>query len=183
MRILGIDPGIARTGWGIIDEENGKVTVVKFGCITTSQDLQIAQRLFLLKKELTTIIKTFTPEVMSIEELFFNTNAKTALIVGQARGVILVSGAEKSLPIHVYTPLQVKMALTGYGRAEKNQIGQMVKMLLKLSTVPKPDDTADALAIALTHAFSRKGRALSVHPVSNERIARSDYYRARKRNS
>lgn len=163
MRILGIDPGIARTGWGIIDEEKGKVTVVQFGCITTSQDLGIDQRLLLLKKEMAAITKTFTPDVMSIEELFFNTNAKTALIVGQARGVILVSGAEKNLPIHVYTPLQVKMALTGYGRAEKNQVGQMVKMLLKLSTVPKPDDTADALAIALTHAFSRKGNALSAH--------------------
>jgi crossover junction endodeoxyribonuclease RuvC len=161
MRILGIDPGIARTGWGVIDEEKGKVTVVEFGCITTSQDMEVSQRLLILKKEIEEITEKFNPDVLSIEELFFNTNAKTALIVGQARGVILVSGAEKSLPIHVYTPLQVKMALTGYGRAEKNQVGEMVKILLKLSTIPKPDDTADALAIALTHAFSRKGRAFS----------------------
>ena len=88
--------------------------------------------------------------------MFFNTNAKTAFIVGQARGVVLLAGAEKKLPIVIYTPLQVKMALTGYGRAEKNQIGQMVKVLLKLNSIPKPDDTADALAVALTHAFSYK---------------------------
>ncbi|KKP79632.1 MAG: Crossover junction endodeoxyribonuclease RuvC [Candidatus Levybacteria bacterium GW2011_GWB1_35_5] len=102
------------------------------------------------------IIKKYKPEALAIEELFFNTNAKTAFIVGQARGVILLAASQNKLNISIYTPLQVKMAITGYGRAEKNQIGQMVKILLKLKTIPKPDDTADALAVALTHAFSAK---------------------------
>jgi crossover junction endodeoxyribonuclease RuvC len=107
-------------------------------------------------REVFSIIEKYQPDVLAIEELFFNTNAKTALIVGQARGVIIVASAQKNLPLAVYTPLQVKMALTGYGRAEKMQIGHMVKTLLKLDKIPKPDDTADALAVALTHAFTTR---------------------------
>ena len=156
MRILGIDPGIGRTGWGIIENQNSKIKSQRFGCIETLPNDEISSRLYALYEEVINIINEYQPDSLAIEELFFNTNTKTALVVGQARGVILLAAAQKNLPVAVYTPLQVKMALTGYGRAEKNQIGQMVKVLLHLNAIPKPDDTADALAIALTHAFSRK---------------------------
>lgn len=156
MKILGIDPGIGRTGWGIIENQNSKLKVEKFGCVETKPNDDVSSRLFALHDEICNIIDEFSPEFLAIEDLFFNTNAKTALVVGQARGVILLTASQKGLPVSVYTPLQVKMALTGYGRADKNQIGQMVKVLLNLSSIPKPDDTADALAIAITHAFSYK---------------------------
>jgi len=156
MKIIGIDPGIGRTGWGVIEAEKGRITVRSYGCIETKPNDEVSSRLYSLYKKIIVIIDKYKPEVLAIEELFFNTNAKTALIVGQSRGVILLTAASRNLISAVYTPLQVKMALTGYGRAEKNQIGQMVKVLLKLHDIPKPDDTADALAIALTHAFSRK---------------------------
>jgi crossover junction endodeoxyribonuclease RuvC len=156
MRILGIDPGIGRCGWGVIDIESSKLKVIKFGCIETSPKKSVQDRLMEIHKEITKIIKTHKPEVLSIEELFFNNNAKTAFVVGQARGVILLAAAENNLEVGIYTPLQVKMSLTGYGRAEKPQVGQMVKVLLKLKEIPKPDDTADGLAIAITHAFSAK---------------------------
>jgi len=158
MKILGIDPGIARTGWGIVEAENAKLKTEHYGCIETFQTKSIEERLQILYEQLSAIIKEEKPNAMAIEELFFNTNAKTALVVGQARGVILLAAAQAKLSIAVYTPLQVKIAVTGYGRAEKSQVGQMVKTLLKLPSVPKPDDTADALAIALTHAFSHKMR-------------------------
>lgn len=156
MRILGIDPGIGRTGWGVIEVESGKLKVEKYDCIETAPKLFMEQRLKVLHEDIISIINEHKPDCLAIEDLFFNTNAKTALIVGQARGVVLLTAAEKNLSIAVYTPLQVKMAVTGYGRAEKSQVGQMVKTILKLKVVPKPDDTADALAIALCHAFSRK---------------------------
>jgi len=156
MKILGIDPGIGRTGWGTVDVEGGKLKAGDYGCIETEAKTSVEKRLHILHGRISRIITEEKPNVIAIEELFFNTNAKTALIVGQARGVLLLSAAEKNLPVAAYTPLQVKMALTGYGRAEKNQVGQMVKMILKLKSVPKPDDTADALAIAITHAFSHK---------------------------
>lgn len=156
MRILGIDPGIGRTGWGIIDSHNSKVTVCSYGCIETEPNSPLANRLVILSRKIEEIIETNKPDVLAIEDLFFNTNAKTALIVGQARGVVIVTGALRNVVIESYTPLQVKVALTGYGRADKNQIGQMVKVILNLPSIPKPDDTADALAIALTHAFTLK---------------------------
>lgn len=156
MRILGIDPGIGRTGWGIIEIQNSKFKVQNYGCIETMPNSALPGRLEALYSEICMIIDENAIEHLVIEELFFNTNAKTALIVGQARGVVLLAASQKNLPIAVYTPLQVKMALTGYGRAEKNQIGQMVKTILQLEKIPKPDDVTDALAIALTHAFSYK---------------------------
>jgi crossover junction endodeoxyribonuclease RuvC len=156
MRILGIDPGIGRCGWGIIDSQGSKLTVQDFGCIETSSEKEVPERLSQIFAEILKLIKTYKPEALAIEELFFNTNAKTAFVVGQARGVILLAGSENKLDIAIYTPLQVKMALTGYGRAEKEQIGKMVKTLLGLKEIPKPDDTADALAIAIAHAFSQK---------------------------
>ena len=154
MRILGIDPGIGRCGWGVVEKKTGAFIPIAYGCIETDSKQLIEKRLLALHEEIMQILKEYQPDAFAIEELFFNTNAKTAFAVGQARGVVLLCGAEHNLETAVYTPLQVKMALTGYGRAEKSQIGQMVKILLKLEKIPKPDDTADALAIALTHAFN-----------------------------
>lgn len=158
MRILGIDPGIGRTGWGAIEVQSSEFRVQNYGCIETEAKINIEKRLLEIYIRLNDIIKENNPDVLAIEELFFNTNAKTALIVGQARGVILLSAAQNNLPVSIYTPLQIKMALTGYGRAEKAQIGQMVKTLLRLQTIPKPDDVADALAIAIAHAFMYKSK-------------------------
>jgi len=156
MKILGIDPGIGRCGWAVIEAQGSKLKALDYGCIETSPKREIPQRLKEVYSEVSEIIDKYSPDSLSIEELFFNTNAKTAFIVGQARGVILLAASEKNLQISIYTPLQVKIAITGYGRAEKDQIGQMVKVLLSLKSIPKPDDTTDALAIALTHAFSSK---------------------------
>ncbi len=154
MRILGIDPGIGRTGWGVIEFGNARFTVKNYGCIETKPNSEIPGRLYAIFDEMTNIINEYKPEVMAIEELFFNKNVKTALTVGQARGVIILTSSQHQIPLAIYTPLQVKIALTGYGRAEKQQVGKMVKTLLGLTEIPKPDDTADALAIAITHAFS-----------------------------
>src|ERR1700722_7688444 len=156
MQIVGIDPGIGRTGWGVVEVQNSKLKVHSYGCIETSKDLSTEKRLEEIFKQIVSILQRENPDAFAIEELFFNTNAKTAMVVGQARGVILLAAAQHKIPITFYTPLQVKIAVTGYGRAEKNQVGQMVKVLLHLTTIPKPDDTSDALAIAVTHAFSYK---------------------------
>lgn len=156
MRIIGLDPGIGRTGWGTIEVQSSKFKVKSFGCIETSKDLLLEKRLKELFIKISSILQEEKPEAFAIEELFFNTNSKTAMVVGQARGVVLLAAAEQNIPVAVYTPLQVKIAVTSYGRAEKSQVGQMVKTLLHLDSIPKPDDTADALAIALTHAFSYK---------------------------
>ena len=160
MLILGVDPGIGRTGWGVVEIQKGKVKAQGYGCVETLANSELVGRLLTLYRTLEEIIDEYKPDALAVEELFFNTNAKTALIVGHARGVIILVGGTKELPVASYTPLQVKMALTGYGRADKTQIGQMVKTILSLQTIPKPDDTADALAIALTHAFSYKLKEL-----------------------
>lgn len=156
MRILGIDPGIGRTGWGIIEVKSGKYQAQKFGCFETKANSPVVERLKKIYTWLEELLIVHKPDALAIEELFFNTNAKTALIVGQARGVVLLAAGQKNVPVAIYTPLQVKIAVTGYGRAEKAQMGQMVKTILALETIPKPDDVADALGIALTHAFSYK---------------------------
>ncbi len=161
MVILGIDPGIGRMGWGVIKIQDSRFKIQDCGCIETSAKLKNEERLLQIHQEITKIIKKYKPDALAIEELFFGANSKTALVVGQARGVVLLCAGQHSLPVLVYTPLQVKMALTGYGRAEKNQIGKMVKILLKLDSVPKLDDTADALAVAITHALSYKSNSLS----------------------
>ena len=159
MRVLGIDPGFGRMGWGIIDEKSGKVTPVEYGCLETSSKKELGERLREVHLFVVGLIEKYKPDEFAIEDLFFNTNAKTAFAVGQARGVTILAATLKNIPVGIYTPLQVKIAITGYGRAEKSQLGQMIKILLKLDTVPKIDDTADALAIAITHAFSRKMKA------------------------
>jgi len=157
MRVLGIDPGIAKTGWGIIEQaKSQKLKVKSYGCIETDAKKETPKRLEEIYGEILRIIKNYSPDEMAIEELFFNTNSKTAFIVGQARGVVLLAGEQKKLPIGIYTPLQVKIAVSGYGRAEKAQVGKMIKTILSLSEIPKPDDTTDALAVGLAHLFSRK---------------------------
>jgi len=156
MKILGVDPGLGRAGWAIINEDRGKTTAIEFGCIETKKTTKEADRIKFIYSEISRIIKEHSPEVLSIEKLFFNKNVSTALNVGQARGVIILAAANSGLIISEYTPLQVKMAVVGYGRADKNQIGQMVKSIFSLPSVPTPDDTADALAIALTYAVSYK---------------------------
>lgn len=155
MIVLGIDPGIARTGWGVIEANGPKVSALNYGCFETLSKEELPLRLEKLYKEISRLIKTYKPEVLAIEELFFNTNAKTALVVGQARGVVLLCAAQAGMEIKGFTPLQVKIALTGYGRAEKAQMGKMVKAVLSLKEIPKLDDTVDALAIALSCAFSK----------------------------
>lgn len=156
MRILGIDPGTAIVGFGIIDTGHSNYRLVDYGCIRTPAKESAPDRLKQIFQSVQQLITKFQPECMVIEELFFNKNTKTALTVGQARGVILLAGVEHGLPIFEYTPLEVKQAVVGYGRADKHQIQEMVKMLLKLDHKPTPDDAADALAIAICHAHSQK---------------------------
>lgn len=157
MRILGIDPGIGRLGWGIV-EKTGKqqVHVVRYGCIETFGEQSLSERLVIVYEKLQELLEEYKPEAVGIEDLFFNKNVKTAFAVGQARGVVLLALEQKGIPITVYTPSVIKSTVAGYGKADKKQVGQMVKLTLKLDKVPTPDDTADALAIALTHAFTHK---------------------------
>ena len=154
MRILGIDPGIAIVGTGIVDKVGNSYNPVYYDSIITKAHTPLEERIELVYNKTVELIHTYKPEAMAVEELFFNNNAKTAFAVGQARGVILLAAKQNGVPFYEYTPLQVKQALTGYGRADKKQMQQMVKSFLGLSEVPKPDDTADALAIAICHGNS-----------------------------
>ena len=152
MIILGIDPGYAIVGYGILNYQNNRFAILDFGAITTPADMSFPQRLKAIYEDLTLLFEKFRPDVMAIEKLFFNTNQKTAIDVAQARGVILLSAVEHNAQIAEYTPLQVKQSVVGYGRAEKNQVQEMTRSILNLPGIPKPDDTADALALALCHA-------------------------------
>lgn len=160
LRVLGIDPGTATVGWAILDEEKGNVSAVAYGHISTSPKNTTAERLFEVVNDLEKIIKKYQPSEAAVEDLFFFKNVKTVMKVSQARGAILLTLEKNSVSIDSYTPLQVKQALTGYGRAEKKQIQIMVQKILKLKSIPKPDDTADAIAIALCHLNSRKMRVI-----------------------
>lgn len=153
--ILGLDPGTATTGYGVINAK-GKTSVhmVDFGVISTAPKTPMPDRLLKIHKELKKLIIKFEPTAVSIEEIFFNTNDKTAVVVSQARGVLLVTARICKTPIFEYTPLQVKCAIVGYGRAEKKQVQKMVAQCLNLKSIPRPDDAADALALALTHLYS-----------------------------
>lgn len=155
MLILGIDPGYGRLGWGLIDAEKS----VAYGCLETNKNLTEARRLNELFDGLTKLLKKFKPEAVSVESLFFFQNITTAMKVAQARGIVLLACEKLDIPTYSYAPLQIKMAVTGYGRADKNQVQQMTKSILKLESIPRPDDSADALAIALTHSFSYKLKA------------------------
>lgn len=156
MRVLGIDPGIAIVGYGIIDVTGNKYSVIDYGAILTKSDMAFPNRLEKIYRDLDDIIKKYEPDDIAFEELFFNKNVKTAITVGQARGVEVVCAKINNKEIFEYTPLQIKQAVVGYGRAEKKQIQEMVKFMLNLKKIPKPDDVADALAVALTHAASLK---------------------------
>lgn len=154
MIILGIDPGIACLGWAILKSPKLKaqcsnLKTVDYGCITTDRKLKTGERLEKIYRELEKIIKKYKPNVISLEKIFFAKNAKTALIIGEVNGVILLLASKKKIRVKEFTPLQVKISLTGYGRADKKQIQKMVKNILKLKNIPRPDDAADALAIAI----------------------------------
>ena len=152
MVILGIDPGFATVGFGVIKAEKSKQTIIRCGAVTTKAGLPLSVRLSQVHNDILELIDTFKPDAISIEELFFNTNLKTGIAVAHARGVIVLAGELRKIPMYEYTPLQVKQAITGYGRAEKKQMMEMVRRLLNLEKVPKPDDAADALALAICHA-------------------------------
>ncbi len=156
MIILGVDPGTATTGYGLIEDKKGELKVIDYGCICTKRSSAMPERLDLIAKGLKKIIRKYKPQTMAVEDLFFFKNAKTAITVGQARGVILFIGKNEKLKVLEYTPLQVKQAVVGYGRADKNQIQQMVKAILNLKIIPKPDDAADALAVAICCANSMR---------------------------
>ena len=156
MLIIGVDPGIAIVGWGILDYTATRFTTIAYGAITTPANTPVPDRLLRIADELSGLIGRFKPQDMAVEELFFNTNQKTAISVAEARGVILLCARRGGLYIGEYTPLQVKQAVVGYGRAEKHQVMEMTRKLLGLEQIPRPDDTADALAIAICHAHSKK---------------------------
>lgn len=158
MIILGIDPGYAIVGWGVLEYQNNHFRVLDYGAITTDAGTPMYDRFLSIHEDLNQIMDRYKPEAMAIEELFFNSNRTTAINVAQARGVLLLSALKHQVPIFEYTPLQVKQAVAGYGRAEKQQVQQMTKLLLNLDKVPKPDDTADALAIAICHGHSYNPR-------------------------
>ena len=158
MIILGIDPGLAIVGWGVIEYKASKFKVLGYGSIETPAKTATEDRLLLIYKGLRSIIEKYRPDQMAVEELFFNTNITTGIRVAEARGVILMCAHAAGVKIFEYTPLQVKQAVVGYGRAEKKQVISMVTMLLGLEKPPRPDDTADALAIAVCHAHSGASR-------------------------
>ncbi len=159
MRVLGIDPGLALTGYGLV-EGNGSLTLLEMGSITTPSTLPLPERLKILHRELSALLQRLRPDAVAVEELFFGKNIRTAIAVGQARGVAILAVAQAGIPLHEYTPLQVKEALTGYGRADKQQIQRMVCFLLGLSSPPQPDDVADAVAVAICHLHHSKLSAL-----------------------
>ena len=161
MVFLGIDPGTAITGYGFIREEGSALRAVAYGAITTPSDMALPQRLVLLHRALGDLIRLHRPVSTAVEQIFFSRNARTALAVGHARGVVLMTLAQAGLPVTEYTPLEVKQAVTGYGRADKKQIQEMVRVLMGLPEIPKPDDAADALAIAICHLHSSRIRHLA----------------------
>ena len=163
MIILGIDPGLAIVGWGVIEYKNTRFRTVAYGSIQTPAGMKTEQRLKVIFDGMNELLQKYRPDAVAVEELFFNTNITTGIRVAEARGVILLAAERAGVPIHEYTPLQVKQAVVGYGRAEKKQVITMVTMLLCLEKPPKPDDTADALAIAICHAHSGGSRLASYY--------------------
>ena len=154
MRILGIDPGVATVGFGVIDSDCAQQQMIRYGAITTAAGLPLATRLVQIAADLEVLIRQFQPDEIAVEELFFSKNITTGIAVAHARGVILYTAERLQVPVYEYTPMQVKQAVVGYGLAEKHQVMDMTRRLLKLKSVPKPDDAADALAIAICHARS-----------------------------
>ncbi len=152
MRILGIDPGYAIIGWGVLDYEKNRFSVVEYGAITTPAGMPFPQRIERIYNEISALIARLEPEALSMEKLFFTNNKTTGIDVAQARGVLLLAATQAGLEVHEYNPIQVKQGVVGYGKAEKKQVMEMTRVLLNLPEIPKPDDTADALALAITHA-------------------------------
>ena len=152
MVILGIDPGVATVGFGVISETGGNPKLKRYGVISTPAGMRLALRLKQINTDVSELIKIFKPDAIAVEELFFNTNQKTAVSVAHGRAAVILAGEEHGIPMFEYTPLQVKKAVAGYGRATKTQVMEMVKRLLTMDQIPKPDDAADALAIAICHA-------------------------------
>ena len=161
MRVLGIDPGTAITGYGLVEEVRGDLKLVAFGVIRTPADQPLPRRLQLIYHAVSDLAEEWEPEAAAVEELFFSRNVRTAMSVGQARGVALLALADAGLDVAEYTPLVIKQAVTGYGNADKAQMQEMVRLLLELAEVPRPDDAADALAVAICHLHSARLAALS----------------------
>lgn len=159
MIVMGIDPGFATTGYGVVDYTGNRFKVLDYGVIRTEAGEPFPQRLLVLHQQLRHLMEIWKPEVMAVEELFFGSNVTTGIKVGHARGVILLSAAVADIPVYEYTPMQVKLAVTGYGGAKKPQVQQMVKVLLNLESIPKPDDAADALAVAICQSHTGVLRA------------------------
>jgi crossover junction endodeoxyribonuclease RuvC len=160
MIFLGIDPGIATTGYGFIKKEGSKLTILDYGVVTTKPGIELSKRIFLLAQQLRALLQKYQPQHVAIEELFFGINVKTAMSVSQARGVMLFVFEEFGIPIAHYTPTQVKSGICGYGKAEKKQVQYMVQRILGLQKIPRPDDAADALAIAICHAQTVRLKSL-----------------------
>ena len=158
MRILGIDPGYATIGFGLVEAERGQMHMVTYGAITTPAGIPLSRRLYQILTDMEDLIQQVKPDVIAVEELFFNTNITTGIAVAHGRGVILCAAEKCGIPLYEYTPSQVKLAVTGYGKAEKHQVMDMTRRLLNLKTLPKPDDAADGLALALCHARSVTSR-------------------------
>lgn len=156
MKIIGIDPGYGRVGWAILEGDVSKLKLVDCGCLETSSSDPLAKRLSSIYIHISELVKKYKPDEAAVEELYFFKNAKTVMGVGQARGVILLGFSRKNIPVFDYTPLEIKSAVAGYGRADKSQVQKMIKRLLNLDKIPSPDDVADACAVALTHIFSNK---------------------------
>lgn len=170
MRILGIDPGVAIVGFGVIESERGAQQMVQYGAINTSAGLPLATRLVQIEQDISELLQRFKPDEVAIEELFFSKNITTGIAVAHARGVILATVEKAGIPVYEYTPMQVKQAVVGYGLAEKQQIMDMTRRLLKLRAIPKPDDAADALAIAICHARSATSLLRRVEPHGKETV-------------
>ena len=159
MRVIGIDPGTATTGFGLVEEtRNGDLSVVAYGVITTPAKTPMSERLLLLYQKLNEILTLHQPNLAAVEKLFFQKNVKTAISVAQGRGVAILSLANAGLSVGEYTPLEIKQAVAGYGKADKNQVQQMVRLLLRLDDIPRPDDAADALAVAICHLHSMRSQ-------------------------
>jgi crossover junction endodeoxyribonuclease RuvC len=168
MRILGVDPGLATVGFGIVDFDGNCFKTMEYGTVHSPAKAKTPDRLKMIYDDMCYIIEKYKPDEVAIEELFFNANVKTAIAVGQARGVLILSAANQSIPVYEYTPLQVKQAVVGYGRAEKIQVQQMVKSILGLDRMPKPDDAADALAIAICHGHASGARSRLLDCIKKE---------------
>lgn len=157
MRILGVDPGYAIVGFGVVDYAGANFAPIEYGAITTMAHEPFDKRLCSIDTDIREVLRRYEPDCMAIERLYFTTNQKTAIDVAQARGILVLAAAQKGLPVYEYTPLQVKQAVVGYGKAEKRQVMEMTQRILRLEQIPKPDDAADALAIAICHGHSCRG--------------------------